>query len=172
MRDMRDIDPNSTGPDHYFDKALQYPEFKPQSLSTRKTLFLSSESSFRSKMVKSPSGCRIYIVDDQRDSVTSSYPHSNYLISDTSTCTTHNDLDSVCSSLAYSEESWAADQYLEGEYREDSNIEVDLLLTTIEKDGREHQVCFPCFGPLSWAVSLLQDSFKKPSLFPDDSLLQ
>eukprot|EP00536_Pseudo-nitzschia_multiseries_P000851 jgi/Psemu1/1971/gm1.1971_g len=168
---MRDIDPISTGPDHYFDKALHYPEFMPKSLSTRKILFHPSESSFQNSNIESLIGYRISAVDDKRDSAVHFYSHYNG-IKDTSKYSTDTDLDSQCGSLAYSVESWGMGQCVDDEYRQDSNVEVeiDLLLTMTAREEHQyqHEIFDPCFRPLSWAVSLLQESFKKISFFPDE----
>lgn len=166
---MRDIEHTWTGSDYYFSENVNHSEFTPESSCTRKIFFLPSQSSPQKSQIGSPIGNRIYIVKDQKYSSANFSPRSNGT-NETSKCATDGDLDSHCGSLAYSVESWGIGHFLEDEYRDDDNAKVDHLLTPTAEEGHEHEVFNPCFRPLSWAISLLQESLKKISSFPDDIL--
>lgn len=158
---MRDnIDQASLGSDYYFDKALQYPEFSPSSPHARKCWYRAMDSSFYVNVQDSSIGGLISHVKDIRDSPTRSEGTG-----ETSQSTLDDDLDSHCGSLTYSVESWGMGQMLtDKDVQGNINIEiVDLPLTLDTEDSAEQNVFDPCFRPLAWVVSLLQESFKKKS---------
>jgi hypothetical protein len=162
---MRDIDHASVGSDYYFDKALQYPEFSPSSPHARKCWYQATDSSLHVYLQDSSIGGGISYVKDIRDSPTRSEGTG-----ETSQSTLDDDLDSHCGSLTYSVESWGLGQMLpDKDVQGNINIEiVDLPSTLNTEDSTEQNVFDPCFRPLAWVVSLLQESFKKKSSSLDE----
>jgi len=181
----------SAGPDHYFEKAIQYPELPSSSSSssfplhhsTRKFVLLpSSIKNEKDLTYLSWSAVNKYL---RYHSPTNS-PGSN-VTDKTSECTdddyeneVEDDLDSHCGSLAYSVESWApghihSEEIDEGYSAEDKD-EQDLVRSSQivhshsldnHEDNRDVFIDNPCFMPLDWIQTLVQESFRKlEPLFP------
>jgi len=195
---MRDVltDPASTGPDYYFETAIQCPEFEPSSSSsspnslTRKYVFLPAAlSSYRGSNDPkhhhgevSESCC---VEKDVRDS-----PGSNGTGKTASTSLhgsgdgDNDDLDSHCGSLTYSVESWGPGNMLQDDIDDGTQTGVeadkdetggvatdDLLLPAAapggEGDAHDDCMAIPCFPTLSWVHSWVQESFQKVDDFQD-----
>ena len=186
----------SAGPDHYFEKALQYPELPSSSSSSSSSPF--PLHNLR-KFVLLPSSItnekdlaylsRPAVNKDLRYHSPTNSPGSN-VTDKTSECTeedyeneAEDDLDSHCGSLAYSVESWALGHFHSEEidegYSAEDEDEKDLVrssqivhsshsLDNLE-DNRDVFIDDPCFMPLDWIRTLVQESFRKlESLFPRD----
>ncbi len=181
----------STGPDTYFDKALQYPEFSSPSFS-----FPTKGNNY--KFVLLPSSMkRTY--DDGHARPTLSYhpwsqahkdrryspvhsPGSN-ATSRTSLCSTDDyDVDddlSHCGSLTYSVESWTIGPYTsedidEGYHAEDeeTTCTAEAIRSSAYDLDQDDADCFAvdiCFQPLDWVNTLMKDIFQALGGIPQDN---
>lgn len=183
----------STGPDFYFEKALQSPEFSSSTFSAQNNYkFVLLPSSMRSSYDEgnaSTTSTRPTLTyqswapahKDQRYSPVHS-PGSN-ATSRTSLCTdedyeVEDGINSHCGSLCYSVESWTvgytAEDIDDGYHAEDE----DTTCNTAEVHRSAYQLehgddeCFGvdiCFQPLDWVNSLVKGIFGTIEAIPHDN---